>query len=279
MSGRPGSLSTRLLVITAVMLVAAFGGTIAVLDIVFRRSAEQALADQLETQVSALIGAVEPDDAGNLTIPDRLLEPRLANPGSGLYAEILDASGLPLWRSPSAVGLDLATGATLIAGQRTLTRRRLADGTRALLLGVAINWELGPAATPAFQVFTAADLAASSGSWTSSAGSCSAGSPASCSCSSRATGWPSRGLQPLRRCRLNCGNREGGQALAGYPRELEGRTRLQHVAALRAPRRRARTAWMTSRTAEDAAGGGAQQGSGGQHRVALRPCRGVIVTS
>ena len=36
MSGRPGSLSTRLLVITAVMLVAAFGGTIAVLDIVFR---------------------------------------------------------------------------------------------------------------------------------------------------------------------------------------------------------------------------------------------------
>lgn len=161
MAGRPGSLSTRLLLITGVMLVVAFGGTIVVLDIVFRRSAEEALADQLETQVFALIGAVEPDDGGNLTIPDRLLEPRLANPGSGLYAEILDASGLPLWRSPSAVGLDLATGATLKAGQRTLTRRQLADGTRALLLGVAINWELGPAATPAFQVFTAADLAAS----------------------------------------------------------------------------------------------------------------------
>ncbi|MBN8280926.1 MAG: two-component sensor histidine kinase [Gammaproteobacteria bacterium] len=161
MAGRAGSLSTRLLVITAVMLVAAFGGTSVVLDFIFRRSAEEALVDQLETQVFALIGAVEPDDAGNLTIPDRLLEPRLANPGSGLYAEILDASGLPLWRSPSAVGLDLATGETLKAGQRTLTRRGLADGTRALLLGVAINWELGPSATPAFQVFAAADLAAS----------------------------------------------------------------------------------------------------------------------
>ncbi len=161
MARRRSSLSTRLLVITAVMLVAAFGITIVVLDLVFKRSAEEALVDQLETQVTALIGAVELDESGNLMIPQRLLEPRLGNPGSGLYAEILDASGLPLWRSPSAVGVDLATGATLNAGQRTLTRRNLADGTRALLLGVAINWELGPMATPAFQVFTAADLAAS----------------------------------------------------------------------------------------------------------------------
>jgi two-component system sensor histidine kinase PhoQ len=161
MARRRRSLSTRLLFITAVMLVAAFSITIVVLDLVFKRSAEEALVDLLETQVSALIGAVEPDESGNLMVPERLLEPRLGNPGSGLYAEILDASGLPLWRSPSAVGVDLATGATLNAGQRILTRRKLADGTRALLLGVAINWELGPTATPAFQVFTAADLAAS----------------------------------------------------------------------------------------------------------------------
>ncbi len=161
MARRRSSLSTRLLVITAVMLVAAFSFTIVVLDLVFKRSAEEALVDQLETQVTALIGAVEPDESGNLVVPQRLLDPRLGSPGSGLYAEILDASGLPLWRSPSAVGVDLATGATLNAGQRTLTRRSLADGTRALMLGVAINWELGPTATPAFQVFTAADLAAS----------------------------------------------------------------------------------------------------------------------
>lgn len=161
MPRRRSSLSARLLLITAVMLVAAFGITILILDVVFRQSAEEALADQLETQVFALIGAVEPDDGGNLTIPDRLLEPRLRNPGSGLFAEILDASGLPLWRSPSAVGLDLAIGTTLNAGQRTLTRRDLIDGTKALMLGVAINWELGPTATPAFQVFAASDLAAS----------------------------------------------------------------------------------------------------------------------
>ncbi len=156
---RRGSLSTRLLVITAVMLLAAFGITVVVLDVVFRRSAEAALADQLEVQVLALIGAAEPDEAGNLSVPKRLLEPRLRNPGSGLYTEILDASGLPLWRSPSTVGLDLATGATLKAGERAVTRRMLPDGSEVLLFGLGINWELGPTATPAFQVFAAADLA------------------------------------------------------------------------------------------------------------------------
>lgn len=159
MSRRRASLSTGLLVITAVMLIAAFGITIVVLDMVFRRSAEAALTDQLEVQVLALIGAAEPDDVGNLSVPKRLLEPRLRNPGSGLYTEILDASGLPLWRSPSAVGLELAPGATLKAGERTVTRRLLPDGSKVLLFGLGINWELGPTATPAFQVFAAADLA------------------------------------------------------------------------------------------------------------------------
>ncbi len=159
MSRRRTSLSTGLLVITAVMLIAAFGITIAVLDMVFRRSAEAALTDQLEVQVLALIGAAEPDDSGNLSVPKRLLEPRLRNPGSGLYAEILDASGLPLWRSPSAVGLELAPGATLKAGERTVNRRVLPDGSELLLFGLGINWELGPTATPAFQLFAAADLA------------------------------------------------------------------------------------------------------------------------
>lgn len=156
---RRGSLGTRLLVITAVMLLAAFTITIVVLDLVFRRSAEEALVAQLEVQVFALIGAVEPGGDGNLMIPRRLLEPRLQNPGSGLYAEILDAAGLPLWRSPSAVGLDLASGTTLNAGERQHGTQVLADGSRVLVLGIAINWELGPAATPAFQVFAAADLA------------------------------------------------------------------------------------------------------------------------
>ena len=241
MARRRGSLSARLLAITAVMLVAAFGITIVVLDVVFRRTAEEALAGQLETQVSALIGAVEPDEAGNLTIPQRLLEPRLANPGSGLYAEILDASGLPLWRSPSAVGLELATGATLNAGQRMLTTRKLADGSSALLVGVAINWELGPTATPAFQVFVAADLADSERQLQQFR--------------SQLLGWFSAvmlvllmalwlairfGLKPLRRMSAEIAEIEKGgcEALGDeYPQELEGVTRGLNT-LLRAERQR-----------------------------------------
>ena len=241
MARRRGLLSTRLLVISAVMLVAAFGITILVLDVVFRHAAVEALATQLEVQVSALIGGVEPDADGNLTIPRRLLEPRLRNPGSGLYAEILDAAGLPLWRSPSSVGLDLAIGTTLNAGERVLTTRELADDSRALLLGIAINWELGPTATPAFQVFVAADLA---------------GNDAQLEQFRRQLlGWFSGvmlillaalwfairiGLDPLRRMSreitaIEKGSRESlGDA---YPRELEGVTRGLNT-LLRAERQR-----------------------------------------
>lgn len=155
-----GSLVRRLLLSTTLILVAAFAVTSALLEVVFRQSAEQALVAQLETQIYTLIGAAEPDDAGNLTVPERFLEPPLRNPGSGLYAAILDAAGLPLWRSPSAVGTDLGTGVVLKAGEQTTYRRRLADGSDILVLGVGISWELGPAALPAFQVFAASDLVA-----------------------------------------------------------------------------------------------------------------------
>jgi two-component system sensor histidine kinase PhoQ len=155
-----GSLVRRLLLSTALILVAAFAATIVLLEFVFRQSAEEALAAQLETQVYALIGAAETDVAGNLTVPERFLEPPLRNPGSGVYAAILDVAGLPLWRSPSAVGTELGTGSTLRAGARTTTLTRLADGTEVLAVGIGISWELGPAALPAFQVFAAADLAA-----------------------------------------------------------------------------------------------------------------------
>jgi hypothetical protein len=205
------------------------------LDLVFRGSAEEALADKLDTQVFALIGAVEPDEVGNLTIPQRLLEPRLGNPGSGLYAEILDASGLPLWRSSSAVGLDLATGATLNAGQRTLTRLALADGTRALMLGWR-STELGPTATPAFQVFVAADLPRPSASWGVSQ-RCSVGFLASCS-----SCWSPSGLRSVSTAaiapdvwRIAQIEKGGREAPMRVPAGTGGcRARLQHAAAVRA---------------------------------------------
>jgi two-component system sensor histidine kinase PhoQ len=224
-----GSLVRRLLVTTALILLAAFAGTTALLEYIFRESVADAIVEQLATQVYALIGAAEPDEAGNLTVPRRLLEPRLRNPGSGLYAEILDGDGLPLWRSPSAVGVELGTGTTLKAGERTAFRRRLADGTEAQVLGIGISWELGPAVLPAFQVFAAVDLAAYGAEVRAFR--------------RQLLGWFSavmlvlvaalavalqRGLVPLRRLAAEIRSVEAGgrEALGGgYPVELDGVTR------------------------------------------------------
>lgn len=236
-----GSLRARLLGVTALMLVVAFGVTIAVLDFIFRESAAQAISAQLETQVFALIGAAEPDEAGNLTVPQRLLEPRLRNPGSGLYAEILDGAGLPLWRSPSTVGIELAAGTVLRAGQRSLARRQFAGGIEVLVLGIGITWELGPAAVPAFQVFVATDLRAYDEQLAGFR--------------RQLLGWFTgvmvvllgalwlalrRGLDPLRRmAREIAAVEEGGQESLGdhYPRELAGVARGLNT-LLRAERQR-----------------------------------------
>ncbi|MCC5793220.1 MAG: hypothetical protein JJT85_00610 [Chromatiales bacterium] len=141
------------------MMVITFAVTIAVLDFVFRRSAEQAARDLLEIQVFALIGAAMPDAEGELMIPLSQLDPRLRQPGSGLYAEIRDGDGSLLWRSPSAVGLSLGASVDLGAGRQYFARRVLADGQAALVIGLGISWELGPDLSPAFSVFAAEDLA------------------------------------------------------------------------------------------------------------------------
>lgn len=154
----PASLNRRLLLITAGMLVVAFAGTILALDYVFRRSAEEGARELLEIQVYALIGAAIPDAGGLLSIPEFQLEPRLRQPGSGLYAEIRDGGGALLWRSPSAVGLDLGGGLALTAGEQYFGRRQLDPFAEALVIGLGISWELGPDLSPAFTVFAAEDL-------------------------------------------------------------------------------------------------------------------------
>lgn len=160
MSARPSSLSIRLLVTTSVLLFAAFALTTVSLDTIFRQMSENAIRDILEVQVLALIGVAEPGDDGRLILPQQLPEPRLASLGSGLYAEIVDPVGNRVWRSPSAVGIGLASGLHVDSGERVFERRLLADGTEVLVLGVGITWELVGDVTYGFNVFVAEDLVA-----------------------------------------------------------------------------------------------------------------------
>ena len=104
MPARLRSLSTRLLVTTTILLLAAFALTIFLLDAIFQRASENAIRDLLEVQVFALIGLAEPDSEDQLRLPAQLPDARLSSLGSGLYAEIVDEQGGRIWRSPSAIG-------------------------------------------------------------------------------------------------------------------------------------------------------------------------------
>lgn len=135
------SLSTRLLISVSILLLLFFGATIAVLDTAFTEAGEQARRDILDGHLVALLAAAEPDDDGELALPDRLREPRFGNIGSGLYGELRDADGEVIWRSRSALGLEIPEGVVPQPGNHLFARESLVDETPLLTLSLAVVWE------------------------------------------------------------------------------------------------------------------------------------------
>jgi two-component system sensor histidine kinase PhoQ len=136
------SLSSRLLISVSVLLLFFFGATIFVLDRAFTEAGEQARQDILDGHLVGLLAAAEPDDTGQLVMPVRLREPRLERIGSGLYAELRDFEGAVLWRSRSALGLEVPVGTVPELGNHLFGREELDDGTPLLTLSLAVDWEL-----------------------------------------------------------------------------------------------------------------------------------------
>jgi two-component system sensor histidine kinase PhoQ len=101
------SLSFRLLAAEGLVLAAFFALVAVFLEQGFRDSAEQALRERLQIQVYSLLSAAKLNNAGELIMPSSLHEPRFENPGSGLYGFIQQAKNKLVWRSPSAIGLDV----------------------------------------------------------------------------------------------------------------------------------------------------------------------------
>ncbi len=136
------SLSSRLLISVSVLLLLFFGATIAVLDRAFTEAGEQSRRDILDGHLVALLAAAEPDDSGNLVMPERLREPRFGRIGSGLYAELRGEDGQVLWRSRSALGLEIPPGTEPDLGNHLFGREALEDGTPLLTLSLAVDWEI-----------------------------------------------------------------------------------------------------------------------------------------
>lgn len=136
------SLSSRLLLSVSVLLLLFFGITIAVLDTAFTEAGEQSRRDILDGHLVALLAAAEPDEDGELALPDRLREPRFGQIGSGLYGELRSADGDVLWRSPSALGLEIPEGTVPELGNHLFARESLVDETPLLTLSLAVEWEI-----------------------------------------------------------------------------------------------------------------------------------------
>jgi len=136
------SLSARLLISVSVLLMFFFGVTIVVLDTAFRSAGEQAQEDILDGHLMALLAAAEVSEAGTLEMPSDLRESRFSNIGSGLYAELRDDQGNIVWRSRSALSIEMPFGGQPQSGVRLFLNEELADGTPLLTLSLAVQWEI-----------------------------------------------------------------------------------------------------------------------------------------
>ena len=99
------SLQTRLVLAFGILLILFLGLAGFVLDRAFKESVAAAVEERLQLQVYALLGVAEPDEEG-FFLPD-LQEARFAQINSGLYGFIIDAAGTEVWRSPSALDVNL----------------------------------------------------------------------------------------------------------------------------------------------------------------------------
>ncbi len=131
------SLSFRLLVSAGLVLAAFFALAAVVLEQGFRESAEQALKEKLQVYVYSLLSAAELKNSGDLSMPANLPEPQFATPGSGLYGFIHLAKKHLVWRSPSAIGLDVKPPPELSVGNSEFL---LADHNR-YALHYAVIWK------------------------------------------------------------------------------------------------------------------------------------------
>jgi two-component system sensor histidine kinase PhoQ len=136
------SLSARLLLSVSLLLLVFFGATIVVLDVAFRKTGEQAQRHILDGHLMSLLAAAEPNGESALQLPPDLPEPRFGNPGSGLYGQLRDVRGNVVWRSRSAVGIDLQYPEPPTQGSSHYSEVALDDGTELMALSLSVAWEM-----------------------------------------------------------------------------------------------------------------------------------------
>jgi len=110
------SLTARVTVGAGLVLAVFVALSAFALERAFRDSARSSREERLLAQVYLLMAAAEVDAQGQLTLGNAPSDPKLEVPGSGLYAVISDGQGHALWRSHSALNVELPQISPLPAG-------------------------------------------------------------------------------------------------------------------------------------------------------------------
>ncbi len=147
------SLRTRVTAAAALVLLVFVGLADVALEQAFQASARSAREERLLGQLYLLMAAADTSN-GELVLPPHLAEARFGLPGSGLYGQINDAAGAPVWRSASVIDPDLPLNLTLPPGERRFEEVRIGD-ERYFVEGYGVLWTLGP--RPRRHTFTVAE--------------------------------------------------------------------------------------------------------------------------
>lgn len=154
-----GSLRRRVLLSLAVALLVFFGATVVVLEWSLGASLARAREEVLETQLMALIAVAEPvEETHSLDLP-KPPDGRMLSPDSGLHAEILRGDGRPVWRSPSALGLEFRLPASGEPGSRRHWLQTVGEGPGLALASMTIDWEFDDGVVEPFRFVVAQSLA------------------------------------------------------------------------------------------------------------------------
>lgn len=149
------SLSRRLLISVSVPLALFFGVMMYVLDNGFRALSERTLQELLDSQMVALIAAAEPQPSGGYAPPLRDIDPRLARPRSGLFAQIRSAKHQ--WRSPSTAATAIDFGPLLKPGDRSFSYTEIGQD-RVAIESRGLQFEDEPQGTKSLTFSVAASL-------------------------------------------------------------------------------------------------------------------------
>ncbi len=135
------SLSLRLGLSAAVILLAFLGLTGVTLEKAFHDAAHKAMQERLQAHIYGLLATFDIDPYGQVHMDDHLLDNRFSVPGSGLYGFVF-MQGQPLWRSKSALGVEIPFLA-LESGKRQFLFGQEKQGLWILYYGVVWETERG----------------------------------------------------------------------------------------------------------------------------------------